>query len=106
MFLLATRVATTAFIDFRARALLAGCLIGWIIWEMSRVAGATERNLPAAIVVVIAGAASVALHTVHRENRTSRRINRRRLKAKARTCIGLVGCGVAVSINALQLLLG
>lgn len=83
------------------QALLVGAVLGWIAWELSRVAHGSRFNLVMALVVVVAGATSFVLYTLH-TRATHTPPSPQNHRAAVRNCLSLIGCGVAVSMHGLQ----
>lgn len=96
-----TRIAQRALEQPHGQAVLFGCGLGWLAWELSRVPERTAFNLAMVLVMVISGSTSFVLYALH--SRSAKRHPRRADRlAEARVYLSLIGCSLALSINALQ----
>jgi hypothetical protein len=95
------KIARLAITDVRVRALIAGAVLGGIATALASVPDRPLYNLSMAIVMIAAGFASFVCHALHEQSIRPGKVD----KATAvRLWVSLLGCGLAASIWASQLL--
>ena len=98
------RAVTRVRLSVQVQAMLFGAGLGWVAWELSRVGDASAFKLVMALIVLAAGSTSFVLYALHRQG-AGTKATRGEHFARARKNLSLLGCGIALTIQGLQLTL-
>lgn len=92
------------FLHAHASALAVGAMLGWLVWELSRLPDRPLFNLAMGLLLIGSGCASFVLYRLHLRSRRPH-ATRSALASEARACVTWLSCGVLIALQALPLVL-